>query len=444
MVQQGVEDRELRTSNMFFFLMIRRPPRSTLFPYTTLFRSHAVLPAPPRPGVRDGGPVAHQEAREGDRDRCGHRALAREPRAVQREGRGDRRAADAAPGRGDARDGGGGPGAKRRRQARACGGPSSRAPARAGSRGRGRGRGRRGGRAQGGGGGGGDVVGGRSGWGLLEQGAPLRAGRQGAHRRRGGRSGRRGHGARGAHTAAGTHRRGHGGNRRGRGARADRCGEGVGDRRDRAGAAGGPGPGLAERGWPARGEPSITLRDANARLSEIGDMMRGIKPLDPRFPKDVDLRQLYGAVADDITQGIEAVAGPTVAGQWTRAQAQYRAGRGLLDEILSRSPLSKQGQFNIQDIQRTLRTPAKRAQIAKDLGGNLGTGAGTGPYRALEDVVTRGAGAGMVDRVAGEAPGLLSGRGSYGMWRVPAEAMRFLFPNAPARYVAAPGRQAVR
>src|SRR3712207_8789579 len=26
---------------MFFFLMIRRPPRSTLFPYTTLFRSIA-------------------------------------------------------------------------------------------------------------------------------------------------------------------------------------------------------------------------------------------------------------------------------------------------------------------------------------------------------------------------------------------------------------------
>src|SRR2546422_8286595 len=30
----------------FFFLMIRRPPRSTLFPYTTLFRS----------GQRDGPP----------------------------------------------------------------------------------------------------------------------------------------------------------------------------------------------------------------------------------------------------------------------------------------------------------------------------------------------------------------------------------------------------
>src|SRR2546425_12824048 len=27
----------------FFFLMIRRPPRSTLFPYTTLFRSDGVI-----------------------------------------------------------------------------------------------------------------------------------------------------------------------------------------------------------------------------------------------------------------------------------------------------------------------------------------------------------------------------------------------------------------
>src|SRR2546429_8734374 len=27
--------------SFFFFLMIRRPPRSTLFPYTTLFRSRA-------------------------------------------------------------------------------------------------------------------------------------------------------------------------------------------------------------------------------------------------------------------------------------------------------------------------------------------------------------------------------------------------------------------
>src|SRR5437588_2616760 len=31
----------------FFFLMIRRPPRSTLFPYTTLFRSGRLRPYPP-------------------------------------------------------------------------------------------------------------------------------------------------------------------------------------------------------------------------------------------------------------------------------------------------------------------------------------------------------------------------------------------------------------
>src|SRR3712207_8557600 len=29
---------------LFFFLMIRRPPRSTLFPYTTLFRSGGIHP----------------------------------------------------------------------------------------------------------------------------------------------------------------------------------------------------------------------------------------------------------------------------------------------------------------------------------------------------------------------------------------------------------------
>src|SRR5260221_2694776 len=31
----------LPSTQFFFFLMIRRPPRSTLFPYTTLFRSIA-------------------------------------------------------------------------------------------------------------------------------------------------------------------------------------------------------------------------------------------------------------------------------------------------------------------------------------------------------------------------------------------------------------------
>src|SRR3712207_8128968 len=39
----------------FFFLMIRRPPRSTLFPYTTLFRSHALVNAEFRLRALGGG-----------------------------------------------------------------------------------------------------------------------------------------------------------------------------------------------------------------------------------------------------------------------------------------------------------------------------------------------------------------------------------------------------
>src|SRR2546430_13333217 len=53
----------------FFFLMIRRPPRSTLFPYTTLFRSSrqvsvtAVLPAgiAVRPVGEFGAPARRSE-----------------------------------------------------------------------------------------------------------------------------------------------------------------------------------------------------------------------------------------------------------------------------------------------------------------------------------------------------------------------------------------------
>src|SRR3712207_7958610 len=46
---------------MFFCLMIRRPPRSTLFPYTTLFRSGEHRPPDRRP------PLAHADARPPDR-----------------------------------------------------------------------------------------------------------------------------------------------------------------------------------------------------------------------------------------------------------------------------------------------------------------------------------------------------------------------------------------
>src|SRR3712207_8939763 len=61
----------------FFFLMIRRPPRSTLFPYTTLFRSQRhrpdlvdIEPALVE-GARLGGAVERQQGQvHGGRVRC--------------------------------------------------------------------------------------------------------------------------------------------------------------------------------------------------------------------------------------------------------------------------------------------------------------------------------------------------------------------------------------
>src|SRR3712207_7690022 len=53
---------------LFFFLMIRRPPRSTLFPYTTLFRSGEFDRRGWGPGGHDlhwwctGSPAAHVSA----------------------------------------------------------------------------------------------------------------------------------------------------------------------------------------------------------------------------------------------------------------------------------------------------------------------------------------------------------------------------------------------
>src|SRR2546422_2172181 len=55
---------------LFFFLMIRRPPRSTLFPYTTLFRSRGIL-----------GPAVL-----GDLDRTRHLGRRQRARQPVREG----------------------------------------------------------------------------------------------------------------------------------------------------------------------------------------------------------------------------------------------------------------------------------------------------------------------------------------------------------------------
>src|SRR3712207_9401350 len=63
--------------NVFFFLMIRRPPRSTLFPYTTLFRSRAPpstgsaarrAPGPGRRSVRSGPARSAPRVPAGSRD----------------------------------------------------------------------------------------------------------------------------------------------------------------------------------------------------------------------------------------------------------------------------------------------------------------------------------------------------------------------------------------
>src|SRR6266480_6050477 len=49
-------------SSYFFFLMIRRPPRSTLFPYTTLFRSSNPIRRAERGGRRGGRRAALRHA----------------------------------------------------------------------------------------------------------------------------------------------------------------------------------------------------------------------------------------------------------------------------------------------------------------------------------------------------------------------------------------------
>src|SRR3989441_13162318 len=82
---------------IFFFLMIRRPPRSTLFPYTTLFRSDGE-PAALLPGAgRLDGRVERQEVGL-ERDLVDDRDDLRDP--LRRSGdlvhRGDRRGDDLA------------------------------------------------------------------------------------------------------------------------------------------------------------------------------------------------------------------------------------------------------------------------------------------------------------------------------------------------------------
>src|SRR3712207_9572377 len=66
---------------VLFFLMIRRPPRSTLFPYTTLFRSGLLLPVARIAARRGEVPLRPRPPR-----RHRHRPLARGPAPLLRPG----------------------------------------------------------------------------------------------------------------------------------------------------------------------------------------------------------------------------------------------------------------------------------------------------------------------------------------------------------------------
>src|SRR2546428_5655542 len=96
----------------FFFLMIRRPPRSTLFPYTTLFRSLVGAAAP----YGGGGAIPPAEGHGQHRPAAGgahvdgEQSLVRAP-AVKRHGHAVQPQAAAIP---DHPGGGARPGAARR------------------------------------------------------------------------------------------------------------------------------------------------------------------------------------------------------------------------------------------------------------------------------------------------------------------------------------------
>src|SRR5438034_9347883 len=61
---------------LLFFLMIRRPPRSTLFPYTTLFRSRRVRRQGEAVGHdrRQGVELVHRRQTQDPLDRVQHRS----------------------------------------------------------------------------------------------------------------------------------------------------------------------------------------------------------------------------------------------------------------------------------------------------------------------------------------------------------------------------------
>ena len=152
---------------------------------------------------------------------------------------------------------------------------------------------------------------------------------------------------------------------------------------------------------PSLGGATVSIRQANDELSRVGDMMRGIRPLDPRF-KDADLKQLYGTIAREIRDGIEQVAGPQAAAFWDQTQGTYRAGRALLKPLTKSSAFrtGEELQFNTPAIQRLLANPESERMLRQKLGDE--------GFEALRSVMLRGGKPGEVDILTGGAGNTLS------------------------------------
>src|SRR6266571_2810394 len=85
-----VSEEEFIGLTVFFFLMIRRPPRSTLFPYTTLFRSIPREPPVTKTFTAAGDLPALCSGSRPSPGACAARAAPRQP--SRRRGRGGRAA----------------------------------------------------------------------------------------------------------------------------------------------------------------------------------------------------------------------------------------------------------------------------------------------------------------------------------------------------------------
>lgn len=152
----------------------------------------------------------------------------------------------------------------------------------------------------------------------------------------------------------------------------------------------GPGPRSSVDTPITVGRSTMSLRQANAELSRIGDMLHGRRELDPRF-KDVDLEQLYGRIAQDIERGIEQRAGPDAAAAWRSAQEGYRKGRSVL-EVLNRANLvDADGFLNVPALQRALKVP----EVASKLRDRLGDA----DFQTLANAVFRGSDRTAIDRI---------------------------------------------